>query len=294
MEQQMEQRTDEWNAARKGRITASSVGAILGHNPHSSADDVMRRMVRDWHGAEREFTGNVATEYGERNEAGALMEYRMETGHKVKSVGFITREDWAGCSPDGLIDNIGGIEIKCPYGKRHMGEGNDFKSVRKQAHYYDQVQFSMWVTGRNWWDFYQWAPTNTKLETVLINNDWRDENLPKLRAFWERYLVEREMPNAQKYLDEKRRVIDTPDVRQQLAEYDDLIATIENAEARKKELLAAFVEAAGNQDAEICGRKLTKVERPGSISYGKVVKDLLPGVDLEPYRGKPSEYWQIK
>ena len=294
MEQQMEQRTDEWHAARKGRITASSVGAILGNNPHTSADDVMRRMVRDWHGAPREFNGNVATEYGERNEAGALMEYQMQTGLTVESVGFCTLDEWAGCSPDGLIGRHAGLEIKCPYGKRHMDEADTFKNLADQPHYYDQIQFSLWVTDRHWWHFFQWAPAQTKLEVVAVDAKWRAENLPKLRAFWERYLLEREMPNAQKYLDEKRRVIDTPDVRQQLAEYDDLIATIENAEARKKELLAAFVEAAGNQDAEICGRKLTKVERPGSISYGKVVKDLLPGADLEPYRGKPSEYWQIK
>lgn len=287
----MEQRTPEWHYARKGRITASSVGAILGNNPHTSRDDVLRRMVREWRGAPREFSGNVATEYGERNEAGAFVEYQMETGSAVQAVGFITREEWAGCSPDGLIGRDGGLEIKCPYGKRN---GGDFKPLSEQPHYYDQVQFSLWVTGRKTWHFYQWAPTKTALEIVTPDRDWALHNLPKLRAFWEEYLIECQDGRAQRHLDAPRLVIDTPEALQRLAEYDDLIEAIEQAEARKKELLAQFVEMAKGQDATLGGRNLTRVERPGSISYGKVVKDLLPGADLEPYRGKPSEHWVLK
>jgi hypothetical protein len=107
-------------------------------------------------------------------------------------------------------------------------------------------------------------------------------------------LIECQDGRAQRHLDAPRLVIDTPEALQRLAEYDDLIEAIEQAEARKKELLAQFVEMAKGQDATLGGRNLTRVERPGSISYGKVVKDLLPGADLEPYRGKPSEHWVLK
>ena len=87
MTEQLEQRSEEWHKARSGRITASQVGAILGHSPYATRDDVMRRMVRDYHGAEREFVGNIATEYGNFHEAGALAEYQMETGNAVEKVG---------------------------------------------------------------------------------------------------------------------------------------------------------------------------------------------------------------
>lgn len=287
----MEQRTPEWMAARRGRITASSVGAILGNSPYADRDDVMRRMVREWHGAEREWNGNIATEYGTFHEEGALAEYRMETGHAVEAVGFVTREEWAGCSPDGLIGLTGGLEIKCPFGKR---KGGDFKPLDDQPGYADQVQFSLWVCQRAWWSFYQWAPGATALETVRPDSAWRTKNLPKLKAFWDEYLIEREPPHAQKHLDPKRIEIDTPELRQRLAEYDDLVESIELAEARRKELLAGFVEAARDQDASLCGRNLTKVQRAGSIAYAKAIKDLLPGADLEAYRGKPSEYWVLK
>jgi putative phage-type endonuclease len=287
----MEQRTEEWHAARKGRITASSVGAILGNAPYATRDDVMRRMVREWHDAPNEFEGNIATEYGTRNEAGALTEYQMETGNTVQSVGFITREDWAGCSPDGLIGEDGGLEIKCPFGLR-KDEVPAFKTLADQLHYYDQIQFSMWVTGRPCWYFYQWSPRGSALEGVKVSTAWQDENLPKLRQFYAEYLAEREDPAI--HLEPKRPIIDTPEAHRIVAEYDQICEAIDRAEERKKELLADMVRIADKKDVIFAGRKLTKIEKAGAVAYAKAVKALIPNADLEPYRGKPSSYWVVK
>lgn len=287
----MEQRTEEWHAARKGRITASSVGAILGNAPYATRDDVMRRMVREWHDAPNEFDGNIATEYGTRNEAGALAEYTMETGNVVEAVGFIAREDWAGCSPDGLVSDNYGLEIKCPFGLR-KDEVPAFKTLADQPHYYDQIQFSMWVTGRPWWDFYQWSPRGSALEGVKVSTAWQDQNLPKLRQFYAEYLAEREDPAI--HLEPKRPIIDTPEAHRIVAEYDQICEAIDRAEERKKELLADMVRIADKKDVIFAGRKLTKIEKAGAIAYAKAVKALLPSADLEPYRGKPSSYWVVK
>ena len=287
----MEQRTQEWFEARKGRITASSVGAILGHAPYATRDDVMRRMVREYHGAPEEFEGNIATEYGTRNEAGALTEYVMETGNEVEQIGFVTREDWAGCSPDGLIGENGGLEIKCPFGLR-KDEAPAFKTLKEQPHYYDQIQFSLWVTGRKWWDFYQWSPNGTMLEQVRWNGDWFDRNIPKLRQFHAEYVDERKTPDV--HLEPKRPIIDTPEARRIMAEYEQICEALDRAEERKKELLADMVKIAGEKNVIFAGRKLTKTEKAGAIAYAKAVKALIPDADLEPYRGKPSSYWGVK
>lgn len=288
----MEQRSNDWFAARRGLITASSVGAILGNSPNATRSDLMRRMVREWHGAEQEFTGNIATEYGTRNEAGAITEYTMETANRVEPVGFVTREDWAGCSPDGFINDDGGLEVKCPFGLRN--EANpQFKTLADQPHYYDQVQFSLWVTGRKFWHFYQWTPSgHSKLECVLPDVVWQAVALPALRQFYAEYLAERETPDA--HLAPKRVEVDTPVAHKIVAEYDQLSEAIENAEARKKELLADMVRMAGEKDAIFAGRKLTKTEKAGAISYAKAIKELLPNADLEKWRGKPSSYWGLK
>ena len=280
----MEQRSEEWFSARKGRITASSVGAILGLSPFMAPDDVMRRMVREYHGASSEFNGNVATEWGTLNEPGALAQYQMETGVKVETCGFYEYEDWAGASPDGLIGDDGLIEIKCPYSMR-KGEGR-FKSVMEQMHYYAQMQFQLFIMQRKWCQFFQWCPAGTWSEVVYFDQPFVDDMMPKLRAFHAGYLLER--INPKRHLEDARVDASAPQI---IAEYDDTVEAIKLYEERKKELLAKLVEIAGNRDASFGGRNLTFVQKAGSISYAKAVKEHMPDVNLEPYRGKPSSYW---
>ena len=288
----MEQRTPEWRAARLARVTASQVGAILGNSPNGDRDTVMRRMVRDWHGAEPEWVGNVATEYGTFHEDGALVEYQMETGNAVTAEGFVTREDWAGCSPDGLIGLTGGLEIKCPFGKRKMGAGDTFKPLADQQHYHDQIQFSLWVCERAWWDFFQWAPGATALEQVKPCSKWRASALPKLRQFYADYLHEREH-NADAHLEPLRVSVDTPEAARLMAEYDDLTEAMDKAKERRAEVQEAIVALAGGRNAFIAGRKVTKVEKAGAVSYAKALAKHAPDADLEPFRGKPSTSWRI-
>lgn len=286
----MEQRSPEWFAARKGRVTASSVGAILGNSPNANRAEVMRRMVREYHDAEKEFSGNIATDYGTNNEAGALIDYRIETGNDVAEVGFITKEDWAGCSPDGLIGDHGGLEIKCPFGKRKDIEP-EFKRLEDQPHYHDQVQFSLWVTGRTWWHFWQWSPNGTDLEHVEPCQIWRDKSLPVLRQFHAEYLEAIKAPDE--YLAPRRVLIDTAEAAMILREYDEMSEAAERATDRKKAILEQLATMAGQSNAEICGRLFTSVKKDGSISYAKAIKALAPDADLEPYRGKPSQFWKL-
>ena len=81
----IEQQSPEWFAARVGRITASMTGAILGRAPYMTRADAMRAMVRAREGAETEFQGNIATEHGNRNEAGAVFEFEMEAALETQA-----------------------------------------------------------------------------------------------------------------------------------------------------------------------------------------------------------------
>ena len=83
-----DQGSPHWFKSRIGLVTGSNVGAILGCDPFREPDDVMRQMVRSYHGAESEFTGNVATEYGTFHEAGARIDYQLWSGRIVDSCGF--------------------------------------------------------------------------------------------------------------------------------------------------------------------------------------------------------------
>jgi putative phage-type endonuclease len=291
MNQNIEQRTTEWFAARKGRITASSVGAILGLSPFMKPKDVMRQMVREYHGAEREFQGNAATNYGTNHEPLALADYELQY-NKVELCGFYTKGTALGASPDGLIGDDGLIEIKCPYSLKDQLEPQ-FKSIDEQPHYYAQIQFQLYCTDRKWCDFYQWSARFHKLERVEINEEWLDKNLPKLGDFYVEYLFEREQPNSQYYCEPKHKEQQTDIAEQLVIKYQEISDAIKDLEAQKKGLLEELVQVCGEQDSVINGHKLTKVVREGAISYAKAIKDLIPNADLSAYKGNPTEYWKL-
>jgi len=292
MSMQIQQRTKEWHQARTGRITASRVGAILGNSPFRTRADVMREMVREALGAESEFQDNVAVRWGRDNEDGALLDFRLDTGLAVEPIGFVTLEDWAGVSPDGFTSDGGGVEQKCPYSLRAAVAPVPFKTLAEQPHYRDQVQFSLYVTGKPHWYFSQWCPAGTKVEKELPCKDWQNQNLPILRQFFSEFLDE-VAGNAAEHLAPKRVEIDTPEAHKMVAEWDELREQIANAQERQRDLLDAIVDMAGGKDALFAGRKLTCVEREGAVAYAKVVKEHLPTLDLSGYRGKASRFWRL-
>jgi putative phage-type endonuclease len=295
----VEQRTAEWFQARKGLVTASRVGAILGRSPFQTRDDVLRAMVREAHGAEREFEGNIATDWGTQMEPEALAAFQGQFPEMEveASALFYKRGGWAGASPDGVILDASGVareglEIKCPYGIRNDVEPA-FKTLGDQPHYYDQVQFSLWVTGCARWHFFQWTPTGSAVEHVDPSPAWVDENIPKLLEFYSSYRDAR-LNNYARHLQPLREEYDGPDVERALKTYDEAVAAINSATEAKQEAIERLVALTDGKDALVCGRKLTKCQREGSVSYAAVVKDYAPDVDLEAYRGKPSEYWTLR
>jgi len=288
----MEQRSPEWFAARKSRITGSMVGAALGLDPNCTRDEAMRRMVRAHQGLPSEFVGNIATQWGQSHEQEAREDFERATGKDVQFASFVVdpARPWLGASPDGFVDEDGTVEIKCPFGLRDHAPPVTFKTIQEQPHYHAQMQIQMLVTGRKHCFFWQWTPYDNDLTIVDFDHSWINANLPKLEAFYQEFL-----DICDDAVDERTRTdFDTPALRQKLAEYDDLAKEIEAAEARRKAILAELVTAAGGKDATICGRKLTKVEKAGSVSYAAAIKVLAPNADLEKWRGKPSSYWLFK
>lgn len=289
----MEQRSEEWFAARKGLVTGSSVGAILGFDPNRTRDDVMRAMVREAHGATSEFNGNIATQWGVTHEDEAREDFERATNLETYPASFIVHphEKWIGASPDRFVEDDALLEIKCPFGLRN-NEYPSFKAAVDQPHYMVQMQVQMYVTERTKCYFWQWTPFGEALEEVAYDPVMIADIMPKLKAFHDQYLVEVEEPED--HLEEPRITVDTPRAFQMIAEYDDLLTAIEQAEERKKELLAAMVEMSKGRNALFGGRKLTKTERKGSVSYAAAIKVLAPGANLEPWRGKPSSFWGLK
>lgn len=289
----MEQRTPEWFEARKCKVTASVVGAILGCSPFQKKEDIMRQMIREYYGAESEFKENPAMQWGTLNEEHALFDYEIFTGNNVKAEGFVTYGDWLGASPDGLIGEDGLVEIKCPYHKRD--DANPiFKTIHSLPHYYAQVQIQMLVLDRKWCDFYQWSQYGYRLERVELDTDWLDENLPELKKFHQEYLTIRDDKNlSAPYLEDKVKTVESDLAKTLVDQYhaanSELSAAKKELETVKKEIL----KLCGDRDSDVCGLKVKKVSKKGNIKYKDAILQYCPDADLEPYRGKPSEYWKF-
>lgn len=296
MTEQIEQRSPEWFAARKGKITASVVGAIMGSSPYMSRDDVMRMMVREHFGAEREFTGNIATAYGENNEENAIYEFAIESGTTPQKIGFASKGIF-GASPDFIVEICGEThvgEAKCPYSLRDVKNKNRiFKPLSAQMHYYAQVQMQMHVIDAVNAVFIQWAPEMPlHIEYVDRDQEFIDAMLAECTVFYAKF-QEILSGDCSEYLEPKRRVIETIHAQRLVDEYLDLKQIEDNAKARMQDIVDELKIIANEKDADICGMKLTKVARSGTVSYQKIVKEHLPDIDLEKYRGKPSEYWRF-
>ncbi len=78
----------------------------------------------------------------------AVAWYELQHGVDTQAVGFVLRDDHsAGCSPDRLVSTDGGLEVKCRGAKNHVA-----CLLGKDAALVTQVQGSLWVTERDWWD----------------------------------------------------------------------------------------------------------------------------------------------
>lgn len=293
------QRTPEWFEQRKLRITGSRVGAILGLSPWQTPDDVLRAMVREYHGAESEFEDNPAVQWGRDNETRALLAFMRKTGLQVEQCGFFEYGDRMGASPDGITSDDGVLELKVPFGLRNGGE---FKPLDEQPHYYAQVQMEMLAAEKKHAYFaqyrapkgdplaYDYVPESMSIERVEFNPEWLDYNLPAINEFYKKLLAELDNPD---HLAPLRIFIDTPEAGSLLAEIDALRQRQKDDAEREKALMQELVSMAGDKNALVHGRKLTLVKRQGSISYSKVVKEHLPDLDLENYRGKESSSWRL-
>jgi putative phage-type endonuclease len=290
----MEQRSEQWFSARKGRVTASAVGAILGVDPNADRKTIMRRMVRQYHKAPSEWNGNIATQWGITHEDEAREDLEAKIGLPVTSATFVVHPamDWLGASPDGYVGDDYLVEIKCPFGLRDKEAPVPFKNIEDQEHYYAQMQVQMFCTNRSQCYFWQWTPRDNKLDIVSYDPEYIAKIVPKLREFYMEFLAACDEPDE--YLNDPLVIVDTPRALQMVAEYTDVLDAIAKAEERKKELLEAMVEMAKGRNASFGGKRLTKTERAGSVSYAKAIQVLAPGANLEPWRGKPTSFWTLK
>ena len=173
----LEQGSTGWLEARAGVLTASTIGQLITAKTIKPAMNDRSRGLCQTLIAER-ITGHVEPVFPNRAMTrGTLLEpearriYAEQTGQDVDEVGFArldTDTYTLGSSPDGLVGETGGIEIKSPSAKVHVatvlsGAIPDYNRA--------QVQAFLHVTGREWCDFISYYPG----EPLFIIRDYPDK-----------------------------------------------------------------------------------------------------------------------
>lgn len=160
------QGSSEWEAARIGKVTASEADALItqqyairkGEGVKTYLHQKLAEVVM---GSKTESGFTYAMDQGSICETLARPWFSFAYDIEVKEVGLCVGDDSRiACSPDGLIGEDGGLEIKCPTPPKHISY---LLAGEVPPDYRVQCQFSLYVTKRNFWKFVSFHPFLTPL-----------------------------------------------------------------------------------------------------------------------------------
>jgi hypothetical protein len=184
------QRSPEWWRARRGIPTASGFDRILTTKLKPSAgmekyicELVAERMSEPADDGDQYVS--PAMWHGMQAEKEAREWYSLNSEHAVTEVGFCLSDcrRW-GCSPDGLVGDEGGLELKCPMLKTHTEYVLKGKVPPK---FLSQIHGALLITGRKWWEFVSYAPGLTPLQFRVEPGAHTEALAAALEVFWVKY-----------------------------------------------------------------------------------------------------------
>jgi len=181
----IEQGTEEWFEARLGIPTASNFSMVMAKGEGKTRSKYMRKLAAEIiTGLPSESFSNVHTERGHLLEPVARETYSFITGNVPKQVGFI-RNGEKGASPDSLIGENGGLEIKTALADIQIER---LEANKLPPEYKAQVQGCLWISGREWWDFVSYSP---KLPVLIVRVERDEEYIHKMAEEVDRFNEEK-------------------------------------------------------------------------------------------------------
>ena len=157
----IEQRSEEWFALRRGKVTASRVADVVAKTKTgwgaSRANYMAELIAERLTGNTAESYTNAAMQWGIDTEPQARSAYQFYTDAIIEQIEFIDhpRIAMSGASPDGLIGTDGMVEVKCPNTATHI---DTLLGQEIPGKYITQMQWQMACAGRAWCDFVSYDP----------------------------------------------------------------------------------------------------------------------------------------
>lgn len=173
----MEQRSDDWFAARLGKVTASRIADVMartktGYSTSRANYRTQLALERLTGRVEPSYT-NAAMQWGIDTEAEARRAYEFFIDRDVIEVGFVDHPTiaMAGASPDGLVGDKGLVELKCPISATHL---DTLLTGAFPDKYVKQGLFQLACTGREWVDLVSYDPRFPEAMRLFVKRVERD------------------------------------------------------------------------------------------------------------------------
>lgn len=188
----MDQNSESWYEIRIGKITGTRFKDLMAGKSTGAYSGLLAEVTAEILTNEvDEHYKNIYMERGKDLEDDALIQYHEVTDYTVNQVGFIQPDkseefsEWIGISPDGLVsidgEIIGGVEVKCPLMKTHIGYLIKEKLPNEYKH---QVQGFLFVSQLEWLDFMSYHPSlEPFIIRVLPDLELHEQYRARLREF---------------------------------------------------------------------------------------------------------------
>lgn len=168
------QGSPEWVGLRCGMLTASELDSFVKldgtlRDAAGAHTYLCRKAAEIIRGKVENSGGSWATDQGHVLEESAVPWYEMEFDCEVRRVGFVESDGpMFGCSPDGLIGEDDGLEIKSPQPTAHV---KYLLGGKVPNDYWLQVQGSLLATGRKRWHFVSYSRDLPKMVLTVERDE---------------------------------------------------------------------------------------------------------------------------
>lgn len=175
-----------WQILKLGVISASNVNKAVAKAGSETRSTYLAELCAQICTGTFDELNSKYLEWGSFHEDAARSYYEFSTGNEVKQLPFVFKDDSfrMGCSPDGIVNETKGVEIKCPFNAVHFVKFLVEDKIKTE--YVWQYQYSLWVMDATHWDFVQYHPSMKKnpMKILTVEKDEKifkifDELIPK-------------------------------------------------------------------------------------------------------------------
>lgn len=272
----------EWLEWRRNGIGSSDAPIVKGVSPWSTPYQLWEIKTK----RASEKVANDAMKRGTELEPKALVAYQKLTGvTMVPEVLEHPSIPYVRASLDGINREKGILlEIKAPGAATHAMA----KAGKVPEHYQWQLTHQMLASNINLAHYFSFDGENGVIVEVKRNEERERELLELEKSFWS--LVQKDLPPP--FTDKDYEILTDAEAIKCFAEYKRIKGQIEALEAEQRLCREHLIDFAAGKRVMCEGVMVYTAMRKGSVDYSKI--PVLRGLDLEPYRKKPSSVVTVR